>query len=538
MSARGLTILLSVTLAVVGVMTDGHGMGVQPRPLIGADQHPRPLIDTYPRYEMGTEELDEEGVGEINYMPLMIEEGLYNMKRVIGRPATITCTITGMAPLNIFIIQDHVATFRNKNLKRAALDTIHDPNNPNILTAVYTIKVVEKRDSGIYRCQGEAGTGEIVTSLAELFAVDPCEGVECGYKEQCINVQGASKCTCDYSCKEGVARVCADGVTYGSMCHFDRQQCRTGATVEVMPEEGECVDHQDATEATCTFMGNGHVERFDANYFSFSGSCSYKMIEDDRDGMFIVYARTEICGTASEGVCLRSVTIYVDRKYGLSLERGWLINDNGRSRNIKNGETLVLGGGLVTIKRVGKTMVGTIAHKGIVFYYDGLNYLRVSVPLSFISKATDFTGFCGRIPVDYIPMRSMGRDVGISGEVGQMKGLSMKCENTITTLFDTCDSAEAIGASFDSPSLAACKSVISLEAYIRAAVRDTCSCDHGIEINYCYCNIMYAYVEDCRQAGVTVEMDYEQCEKNFHQQAFKAESISYRRVGRWFSRQL
>ena len=28
---------------------------------------------------------------------------------------------------------------------------IHDPNNPNILTAVYTIKVVEKRDSGIYR---------------------------------------------------------------------------------------------------------------------------------------------------------------------------------------------------------------------------------------------------------------------------------------------------------------------------------------------------------------------------------------------------
>ena len=22
---------------------------------------------------------------------------------------------------------------------------------------------------------------------------------------------------------------------------------------------------------------------------------------------------------------------------------------------------------------------------------------------------------------------------------------------------------------------------------------------------------MYAYVEDCRQAGVTVEMDYEQC---------------------------
>jgi len=182
--------------------------------------------------------------------------------------------------------------------------------------------------------------------------------------------------------------------------------------------------------------------------------------------------------------------------------------------------------------------VGTIAEKGIMFYYDGLNYLRVSVPLSFISKADDFTGFCGGIPVDYVPMKSMGRDVGISGDVKAMKGLSMKCESQIKTSFGTCDSAEAIGASFDSPSIAACKKVISLESYITAAIRDTCNCDHGTEINYCYCNIMYAYVEDCRQAGIKVDMDYDQCEKNFHQQSFKAESITYRRTGRWFSRKL
>ena len=79
------------------------------------------------------------------------------------------------------------------------------------------------------------------------------------------------------------------------------------------------------------------------------------------------------------------MTIYVDRIYGFSLERGWLINDNGKSRNVANGETVILGMGAVTITRTGKTLVGEVANKGIMFYYDGLNYFKISVPLDYVS---------------------------------------------------------------------------------------------------------------------------------------------------------
>ena len=52
--------------------------------------HSEPIFssDAEPLYEMGTEVMDE-GPAEINYIPLEIEDGLYNMKRVIGRSVSL-----------------------------------------------------------------------------------------------------------------------------------------------------------------------------------------------------------------------------------------------------------------------------------------------------------------------------------------------------------------------------------------------------------------------------------------------------------------
>ena len=84
--------------------------------------------------------------------------------------------------------------------------------------------------------------------------------------------------------------------------------------------------------------------------------------------------------------------MYVDRVYGFSLERGWVINDNGRSRNVASGDKLTLGGGAVSLTRIGKTLVGNIENKNIKFYYDGLNYFKLSVPLDYVSVRT--AAFC------------------------------------------------------------------------------------------------------------------------------------------------
>ena len=53
-----------------------------------------------------------------------------------------------------------------------------------------------------------------------------------------------------------------------------------------------------------------------------------------------------------------------------------------------NGERIILGGGAVSITRVGKTMVGKIENKQIEFFYDGLNYFKLSVPLDFVSVSS------------------------------------------------------------------------------------------------------------------------------------------------------
>ena len=105
-----------------------------------------------------------------------------------------------------------------------------------------------------------------------------------------------------------------------------------------------------------------------------------------------------------------------------------------------------------------------------------------------------------------------------------------------------------------------------MESYIDRAIQDTCSCDvsqvntrygnhpnaivpirHSVstntvaiqsmtltlsdlhkDLNYCFCNVAYAYKEDCRQAGVDVDMEESLCSKSFHQNAFKTEGISYK----------
>ena len=41
--------------------------------------------------------------------------------------------------------------------------------------------------------------------------------------------------------------------------------------------------------------------------------------------------------------------------------------------------------GAVSISRVGKTMVGRIENKKIEFFYDGLNYFKLTVPLDYVS---------------------------------------------------------------------------------------------------------------------------------------------------------
>jgi len=481
-------------------------------------------------------EITDEGPDNIVAQMKFIDE-LYDMTRNIGREALLSCRVHGAPPMNLYIMHDRIQTWRNKQKKRnLPSETIYDPRKPNELAVVYRIENLKEKHEGVYKCQAESITGEVAVSAMTLTLVDPCDGVECGFMQECVNVKGRGICTCDYDCDETYNPVCSDQITFSSMCHLKRSQCREGALADDI-SPGACPDVGELpTKANCSLSGEGHVSMFNGDYFTFRGQCPYKMVEDTRGGNFIVYAMTERCGDDNAAQCLRSITIYVDRIYGFSIERGWQINDNGRRRNVMNGEQIILGGGAVSITRSGKTLVGRIENKQIMFFYDGLQYFKLSVPLDFVTKYEDFAGVCGPIPVDHVP--SVGRDISSVSDVSMP---SLGSEELCRPEFGPpeCSNPEIFNQVKDvfnnNAEIRACAAVVPAELYITRAAIDTCTTDHNKELNYGFCNVLYAYAEDCRQAGV--EFSFSEvgslCQKSFHKDVFKSEGVSYNRR-RWY----
>ncbi|XP_063676269.1 mucin-6-like [Bolinopsis microptera] len=501
---------------------------------------------------------------------LVFLEELYDMQRRIGRTAVLSCKVRGEPPLNLYIYHDIIATYKQKlkqKKRNLPCDTIYDPLIPDEVAIRYEVDILEAKHEGVYKCQAESINGDIAVSVMTLTLTDPCEGKVCGFREKCVNIKGAGKCTCDFPCEISYEPICAEERTFCSMCHAEKLECRVGQHltnivngtcdgVQEVPLKAFCglsvgdgyISRSDndyystkalPTEATCTFSGEGHVTKFNGDYFTFKGACPYKMAEDSRGRTFIVYAKTETCGVNEESTCLKSITMYVDRIYGFSIERGWLINDNGRRKNVLKGERIILGNGAVSITRVGKTLVGRIENKKIEFVYDGLNYFKLSVPLDFVSRPDNFDGFCGTIPLTFVP-GVKGRD--ISNDPGlTIPALSDKCAAPQFGA-PTCDNPEIPSqvreAFTNNMAVASCVEKIPITTYLERAIQDTCSCDHRSDHNYCFCNVLFSYLEDCRQDDVDVDVSFadveDLCRKSFHKDVFKSEGISFYNRGRLY----
>jgi len=539
-----LQLLTAVSLVLIGAPLDVSDLPLDQDPSPGTES-PYEHSTTF-EYSVEPTEITDEGPDQLNDRPLEYIDKLYDMTRNLGREAILSCRIRGTPPMNLYILHDRIATFKMKNKKRnLPCETIYDPDKPDELAVVYRLENLQEKHEGVYKCQGESITGQVTVSTMVLTLVDPCDSIECGFMEQCVNVKGNGICTCDFECSETYDPVCGDGITYSSMCHLDRSQCRRGAYAASI-EPGACAKVEVVpTKANCTLSGEGHVSMFNGDYFSFrgirvpphSGACPYKMVEDTRGGTFIVYAMTELCGDDSKATCLRSITMYVDRIYGFSIERGWLINDNGRRRNVMPGEQIILGGGAVSITRIGKTMVGRIENKQIQFYYDGLNYFKVSVPLDFVEREDDFRGFCGSIPVDHVPT-SIGRDISTVSDVPMP---SLGSEELCRPQFGSPECTDpniprqVRDVLSNNEDIARCATTVPIDLYMDRAVKDTCACAHREDLNYCFCNILYVYAEECRQWGVDISLasigGY--CANSFHKQVFKAEGLDFKRH-RWY----
>ena len=71
-----------------------------------------------------------------------------------------------------------------------------------------------------------------------------------------------------------------------------------------------------------------------------------------------------------------------------------------------------------------------------------------------------------------------------------------------------------------------CVETIPIATYLERAIQDTCACDHRSDHNYCFCNVLFSYLEDCRQDDVDVDVSFadvgDLCSKSLAKPPFKA----------------
>ena len=134
------------------------------------------------------------------------------------------------------------------------------------------------------------------------------------------------------------------------------------------------------------------------------GLCDNVLAMDCESASWFVYGRMRPCGNTG-GSCLESVTIFVGDDV-LELQRGWLVNRNGKklvTKNSKNKEivvkgndqdfTLLFDGAMLTFTATLKTREsesGTFEHDKIVVRWDGFVSVQIQTPMNIKT-----CGMCG-----------------------------------------------------------------------------------------------------------------------------------------------
>ena len=151
-------------------------------------------------------------------------------------------------------------------------------------------------------------------------------------------------------------------------------------------------------------FGDPHFLTYDKNAYTYMGMCDNVLAMDCESARWFVYGRMRPCGKTG-GSCLESVTVFVDGEM-LELQRGWLVNRNGKKVVTKNrkGKKRVLKGDhqdftlrfdgamltLTTILNTRETVSGTVVHDKLVVRWDGYVSVQIQTPMNVRT-----CGMCG-----------------------------------------------------------------------------------------------------------------------------------------------
>lgn len=160
----------------------------------------------------------------------------------------------------------------------------------------------------------------------------------------------------------------------------------------------------EAPRSTCAVFGDPHFLTFDMNAYSYMGICDNVLAMDCESARWFVYGRMRPCGR-SGGSCLEAVTVYIDHE-ALELQRGWLVNRNGKKivpknrphqdivvKGQYNNFTLHFDGAILTLSAVLNSVdigPGVVQEEKIVITWDGYMSVQIQAPAGLRT-----CGMCG-----------------------------------------------------------------------------------------------------------------------------------------------
>lgn len=283
-------------------------------------------------------------------------------------------------------------------------------------------------------------------------------------------------------------------------------KCGKGFTQGARP--GSCCLECLPVKKTCIAFGDPHYRTFDGKAFSYQGVCKYTLVKDcSPDRTFHVITRN-FAENNNYFSWIKTV-VFIYANLTIVLQQNNRVKISGINVRVP-----FLYYPYIEIKK-SKRYLYIFTDRGITIKWDGVNYIEVSLPNTYMNKVCGLCGNFNGNPTDDFKIKNIGIVNNTIHFGDHWKHTSSKSCKMLTrrNTERKVDKRQCIGwrlqhahrvctRAFSDRSIFICKWRVNSNRYFQDCITDVCQCaSHQL---YCECGAIRSYFNQCSQSITTL----------------------------------